>query len=509
MKKICANVFGSFFVLALTTACIARQSDVPEPVLANSVVKVLTTYRAPDLRRPWTKLPSEEVTGTGVVIEGQRIITNAHVAEHATRIQIQPAQSTKKYIVEVEALANGIDLALLRFRNDSEAEEFFSKHPPLVFRDELPRSGEDVEVYGYPLGGDQVSTTKGVVSRIDFSNYVNLNPGLVIQVDAAINPGNSGGPAVHDGKLIGVVFSKISEADNVGYIIPTEEVRAFLSDVADGVYDGRERMMIGYASIESPQLREFLRVPPEVTGVYVTPDSSKGEFGELQQWDVVTRFGEYDIDNTGTVAIRDDIRVNFDYLTPQYADQDGNVELLVWRNGQEVKAKVPTFKKVPWTLPFLGADYPEYFIYGPLCFMPAYADFLASGNAVALAVRDSPISEEILEFQRFEGEGYVCVLAPMFTHEITEGYAPLDLPTLRSVNGTEIKSLDHLVEFLRDSTDEWLVFTWYDKGQDDTVFRRIDAQSATDEILDENGIRRQMSERLEPIWKNDSKPSGP
>ena len=49
-----------------------------------------------------------------------------------------------------------------------------------------------------------------------------------------INPGNSGGPALVDGKMIGLVFSKISQADNIGYIIPGEEIDLFLKDIADG-----------------------------------------------------------------------------------------------------------------------------------------------------------------------------------------------------------------------------------------------------------------------------------
>ncbi len=56
-----------------------------------------------------------------------------------------------------------------------------------------------------------------------------------VQVDAAINPGNSGGPAIVDGKMVGLIFSKLGRgADNIGYIIPGEEIDLFLKDIADG-----------------------------------------------------------------------------------------------------------------------------------------------------------------------------------------------------------------------------------------------------------------------------------
>ena len=53
---------------------------------------------------------------------------------------------------------------------------------------------------GYPRGGDSMSVTKGVVSRIDMRRYRTAGGKLLcVQIDAAINPGNSGGPAFNDG----------------------------------------------------------------------------------------------------------------------------------------------------------------------------------------------------------------------------------------------------------------------------------------------------------------------
>jgi len=57
-------------------------------------------------------------------------------------------------------------------------------------------------VAGYPLGGDSLSITKGIVSRVTMTRYAHASNKLLgIQIDAAINPGNSGGPAFADLKL--------------------------------------------------------------------------------------------------------------------------------------------------------------------------------------------------------------------------------------------------------------------------------------------------------------------
>ena len=62
--------------------------------------------------------------------------------------------------------------------------------------DDLPELDTNVTAVGYPMGGDNLSITRGVVSRVDLMDYTMLGAGdpplLTIQIDAAINPGNSG-----------------------------------------------------------------------------------------------------------------------------------------------------------------------------------------------------------------------------------------------------------------------------------------------------------------------------
>jgi len=61
---------------------------------------------------------------------------------------------------------------------------------------------DSILVAGYPLGGDSLSITKGIVSRVTMTRYAHASNKLLgIQIDAAINPGNSGGPAFADLKL--------------------------------------------------------------------------------------------------------------------------------------------------------------------------------------------------------------------------------------------------------------------------------------------------------------------
>src|SRR5579862_7175452 len=142
----------------------------------NAVVKVFATLRRPDVTRPWAKSAATEVSGSGVVIEGKRILTNAHVVTYASQIQVEGSQSGDKVPATLEAIAPGIDLAVLKL----EDESFFSNRSPLPRASKLPQIKDAVFAYGFPTGGTTLSITRGIVSRIEFVGYSYLNSGLRI-----------------------------------------------------------------------------------------------------------------------------------------------------------------------------------------------------------------------------------------------------------------------------------------------------------------------------------------
>ena len=107
------------------------QSDAQESKIRESVVKISATMRYPDLTHPWTKHSPQEASGTGVVIEGKRILTNAHVVLYASQLFVESYQSSDKLPATVEAVSPGIDLAILRL----EDESFFDKRPPVARTD--------------------------------------------------------------------------------------------------------------------------------------------------------------------------------------------------------------------------------------------------------------------------------------------------------------------------------------------------------------------------------------
>ncbi len=136
---------------------------------------------------------------------------------------------------------------------------------------DLPTLGSAVNTLGYPAGGTQISSTRGVVSRIEQTLYVHsgMDLHLSVQTDAAINPGNSGGPVVQGGQVVGVAFQADMRQENVGFFIPPGVINRFLRDVADGRYDGYPELGVDTAEMENPALRAWAGMDDGETGVRV------------------------------------------------------------------------------------------------------------------------------------------------------------------------------------------------------------------------------------------------
>ena len=349
------------------------KSDAQESKIRESVVKVSATMRYPDMTHPWTKHSPQDASGTGVVIDGKRILTNAHVVLYASQLFVESYQSSEKLPARVEAVSPGIDLAVIRL----EDESFFYKRPPVLRTESLPEVKDTVLVYGYPQGGSTLSVTKGIVSRIEWAGYGEATSGVRVQVDAAINPGNSGGPALVDGKMVGLIFSKLTQADNIGYIIPSEEIDLFLKDVADGSYDGKPAIHESLQTLENDALRSYLKLDKKTQGMVVHSTDPSEPNDPLRPFDLLTKIAGQEIDNVGMVKIKDNLRLNFHYLV-QKSTKDGKVPLSVVREGKTVPIDVPAKNKYPLLISSLKGKYPSYFIYGPLVFSPVTNEFAAA-----------------------------------------------------------------------------------------------------------------------------------
>ena len=166
-------------VVLLVLVGAAPRTALAQGSIPDRVVKIHSTLRAPDFLRPWAKGNPRQVSGTGAIIDGNRILTNAHVVMYASQIRVQPNQSTDLIPARVEAIAPGIDLAVLKVSDES----LFDSRPPLPFAEGLPTIKDTVNAYGFPIGGEQMSVTEGIISRVEYTPFAFGVLGLRIQVE--------------------------------------------------------------------------------------------------------------------------------------------------------------------------------------------------------------------------------------------------------------------------------------------------------------------------------------
>ena len=425
---------------------------------------------------------------------------------YAREVTVQGRDGGRRVEAKIQAVGPGIDLAVLA----PIEPDFLKGRPPLPRAEGPPAVMATVLVYGYPIGGAGLSITKGIVSRVGFAAYDEHTFGLRLQVDAAINPGNSGGPALVDGKAVGLVFAQLDEAQRISYILPNEEIDAFLQDVRDGRYDGKPTLSsrLQFQVPENDALRGRLGLSRDLGGMLVCKVAAGGEPGPLREFDVLTHLGGQPIDREGMVRVRDGLRLPFLYLVPTLT-RDGAVPARICRNGKTLELALPAGREDDRLIRDLEGHDPSYFVYGPLVFSPVAGEAASAYFQLnpRLIARNSPILIRATDRIRFLGEELVAVTTPLLPHPVGKGYGDPVGQVIGSVDGVAIRNLRHLVEVLRDGRSEYVTIRFADDHSETLVFRRREIEAATSEVMAENGIPRRGTPDVLAVWGEKPSPT--
>eukprot|EP00397_Hematodinium_sp_SG-2012_P013417 GEMP01013623.1.p1 GENE.GEMP01013623.1~~GEMP01013623.1.p1 ORF type:complete len:563 (+),score=109.50 GEMP01013623.1:122-1810(+) len=486
--------------------------DMKSNLPLDAIVKVFTSHSDPNFCLPWQKHQQQRSSGTGFVISGRPekderfVLTNAHCVEHHNQVQVKKRGDDTKFIARVVAMGWQCDLALLQVVDTT----FYEGMTPVQFSKNLPNLEDAVLCVGYPLGGDTLSITSGVVSRVEVVDYTQNHAELLgIQIDAAINSGNSGGPAFSKKteKCVGVAFQALTEAENIGYIIPVVVVEHFLQDLVrnDGIGKGFPTLGIEVQMMENPGLRKACKVDDKNKahkGVLINRVLKTGcAAGILQPGDVLCAFNDVDIGNDGTTTLRRGERVSFTWsIQKLYHNDEATARIL--RNGEEVTVSITLqaeFPLVPAHLP-AGQTMPTYFIVGGLVFTPllqpylvdAYGEEWDSGAPVDISFRASFTYAENRDKQ-------LITLAQVLAHDVTIGYEDLEGGIVEKVNGEKIENMRQLVTRiteLRQAAEPFLRFELHNQAR--IVLETQSLDKAEKEVLADQSIPSIMSVDLLP-----------
>ncbi|EGC34675.1 hypothetical protein DICPUDRAFT_153086 [Dictyostelium purpureum] len=471
-------------------------SDQYSDPLLDPIVKVFSVLTSPNHFIPWQMKPQREVTGSGFIISGRRILTNAHVVADQTLVMVTKFGNPNKFPAKLISSAHEYDLAMLTVEDD----EFWKDIVPLEMGD-LPDLQDTVTVVGFPTGGSNICVTQGVVSRIDLQPYAHSEiRSLSIQIDAAINPGNSGGPALKDGKVVGIAFQNLAGASSIGFIIPTPVVRRFIRDIElNGKFTGVPMLGIISQNLDSMP-KDYFKIPASSTGVVVNElHPFSGAKNAIKIQDIITHINGVSLADDGSIAFRRRERISFEYLFSSHFIGD-KIDITVLRDGERLNLQVPLVNQHR-VVPFQMYDSrPSYFVYSGLVFVPITYPFLLELSE-DLAVTYRRIYERI---EKITSEDFqVVILSQVLFDKTNHGYSNLSLCEVKKVNGVPVRNLKHLVQLIESNENKYLVITL--EHENLIILDKDEAQEANVRVMSQHAIPHLKSLDLRLLEQNNKK----
>jgi serine protease Do len=402
----------------------------------DTVVQVFSQIARVDLLQPFKTPSQHSAYGSAFFINADGdLVTNAHVVNQAKAIWIQ-IPSLGKHIIDVEivGLSPERDLALLRVKPEGIAliREKLGSIPYLELGDsDTVRRADEVMALGYPLGQQSLKSTTGVISGREH-NY--------IQMSAAINPGNSGGPLLNAlGEVIGINSAAIMEAQNIGYMIPINELKHVLPDLYK-IQLLRKPFLGVLFNNATESLTEFLG-NPQPGGCYVIEviKNSTLDKAGVKQGDMLYEINGYAIDAFGEMVVpwsEDKISI-VDYVSRLSVGDD--VKLTLYRKGtrKQVSAKfnqaeLPAVRKI-----YPGYEAIDYEVVAGMVVMPLTI------NHIQVMIEGVPGLAKYVELSNQVDP--VLVVTHIFPNsQVYRSRTVMVGFTLKEINGKAVRTLSDL-----------------------------------------------------------------
>lgn len=416
-------------------------------LVKDTVLQIFAQKAADDLLKPYQTPTQYQATGSGFFInEEGEIITNAHVVDQAKSVWIQiPALGKKQIDVEIIGVSPDRDLALLKLKDEGMQiikQEIGSIKFLKLGNSDFVHSADEIMALGYPLGQQNLKSTTGVVSGREQH---------LIQISAPINPGNSGGPSVNiQGEVIGINTSYVPDAQNVGYIIPINELKIILDDLRKVKLLKRPFLGVLFNNA-SEALTQFLGNPMP-GGLYVVDiykDSPLHKAG-VKKRDMIYEINGHKIDFYGELLWHEDKISIVDYVSQLKLGQE--VDIVIYRQGErkELTFIFDQAEFLPIHKIYPGYETIDYEIFAGMVVQPL------TTNHLPLLVNIAP------GLTRYAEMKYQMEPALVITHIFPDSQAQRSrsiMPggILHEINGVKVKTLDDLRSALFKSLETGVV----------------------------------------------------
>ncbi|KAH7838911.1 hypothetical protein Vadar_032583 [Vaccinium darrowii] len=452
----------------------------------DAVVKVFCVMA--DFSSPWG-CENKFSDGTGLIVSGRRVLTTAHSVDNPSLVTLKKHNCDTSYTATVLAIAPECDLAMLTVHDD----EFWKGVKPVEFGN-MPSPMEKVTIAGCREDRDYLSLMTARVTRLGMTHYSFWGTKLLaFQVHVARKGVICGGPVFDElCKCVGMEFQ--SEG-NKSDVIPAEVTKHFIQDYdTNGAYTGLPLLGIKWRKMESPYLRDFMKMEHDEQGVLIT--EVKPNYPEsviLKPYDVILSIDGININNDGTVPFLRGQQIEFSYLIGR--KYNGDKIVIKVRRGSEIRefiTELATHKQ------FVRANVTgrprRYYIIGGFIFTALSIPYMRVMDA--RYYRYMTVDEDELFSQALYEER--VVLCQVLKDDINAGYDKERLvqnQVLVTFNDKPVEGLKSLVSMVEICNEDFMKFTF---GNHKTVVLPTNiARSRTPNILKAHNI----VEPVFPEWK--------
>ncbi len=452
-------------IIALLHVCVLVlfgslcQAEPAQSIIETQVLRVFSAKNSAYYHKPWKSPDFTNIRASGFFFQDEKnfpgrkglILTNAHAVMMAQSIRVSNGREKRRYEVELVGICNTADFAILQMA-PAELETYERRNGPVTPLElgdsDTLRVGDKVLGWGYPLGGERISKSEqGEISRIEVSRYAySGDRWLMVQASLQQNRGNSGGPVLKEGRVVGLSFQGMREADRINYFIPINLVKGLTP-----VLDKQETIPLWRYLVQFmfPRLKDYYNLDADHGGVlldYIIPGGGPEKFG-LHLNDILVEIDGHEIDNFGEIFFKPlNQKVFFGEIINRKLVGDPLI-MKVIRSGKALEISGTVSHGLPKLVPkiFSGANY---FIVGGIGFVELTSNCIdnlgKSGEAFRAKFAD--------EFPKRPYQKIVII------SEIFPEYGLVDtadyLKRVKTIDGEEILNLEHLYNAVQSALKE-------------------------------------------------------
>lgn len=417
----------------------------------NSVIRVTVTSQGYQFHRPWQQRRTTTQTGIGAIVPGGHVLVTAMLVANHRNIELETIDTQKKHRAEVVVVDYEANLALLKPMDES----FLSNRPPLeIAASSSP--GDALTVWQVKPNGNIIPST-GKVTSIELLAYTKSNFFLAYRLNSALQYGanNLTLPVVRGNKLAGLVLRNDTGGQTID-VIATPVIDHFLEDVQKQNYQGFPRAGFHYGPMLDPQLRRYIGLPEDISGIYVQKVNKGGpaDLAGLKAQDVIIRMGDYAVSNTGQYNHPQYGSTSLVHLIRTVYHVGDTVPFQIYRKGQTVALNIVLNHRKPdeyLVPPYVIDQQPSYLIVGGLIFQELSVSYLREYGKdwASRAPIHLVYYQQNQDYLNGDQREKIIIVSSVIPTPFTIGYENLRDLVVLNVNGRTIGKLSDVASALQ------------------------------------------------------------